>query len=356
MATFGKHNLMICEYYDNTIHKIDMSIETDIINLQQEQNKIDELNTIRQSWIDFINLLKKDNLDIISKSNLILSIEPSYANELNIIYKEEDLLSYTCYYDKTTCSLIILYEYLNTDKIIELIDITKLNPISKYNIICHLEIDIIDDMFEFNKILPYYQNNIICVNKIKYHPAVNDNYSYIKYFNNLQELEIIGNYNTECKLPSLSKLTTLKRLTINKVNIFKAIDSISKLYNLEYLDISNNKLTTLPKSFSNLSQLKSLDISNNNFTGLPKAIYSLVELRELTIRNNKISRFSKHIVNLINLVLFNFGDTLENGVPDYIYCMPSIDIDNIRTQDIFYYGERDGFDERDKIINSLYLN
>ncbi|KAL3427758.1 conserved leucine-rich repeat protein [Phlyctema vagabunda] len=88
----------------------------------------------------------------------------------------------------------------------------------------------------------------------------------------------------------LSQISALRDLKIAGNSLSGALDSsISKLTNLEVLDIQRNALTSLPDGLVELVRLRVLNIAENKISALDFGVLSKLPLVELVARKNNLS-------------------------------------------------------------------
>lgn len=161
-------------------------------------------------------------------------------------------------------------------------------------------------------------------------------FSYLKYFTGLQELDCSSNVSSELDLNYLVNLTHLK---VRNNNLSKL--HIDKLTNLISLDCAQNKLSEL--NVDNLTNLTELDCYNNNITELN--LSGLTNLSFLSCSLNDLK--SLDLSNLTNLETVYCGsnyitdlklENLENLVE--LQCgsnrFSTLDVSNLKNLTILY--------------------
>ena len=119
---------------------------------------------------------------------------------------------------------------------------------------------------------------------------------------NLESLELENSFVNSiyfaASLDTISDLTNLKRLCIEKNGIYDLPDSISKLTKLEVLKLDYNNLTTLPEFIGTLTNLELLNIDFNYLTTIPYSVCNLPHLRGLSIEHNTLETLPDNFGNL----------------------------------------------------------
>ncbi|MGV6830555.1 MAG: leucine-rich repeat domain-containing protein [bacterium] len=115
-----------------------------------------------------------------------------------------------------------------------------------------------------------------------------NNYSFLNHLENLESVDISGNFLTEYPL-ELCSLENLLYLDISTYNKFTAIPScIEKNKKLRVLRAHFNEISNIPEEIGFLENLEQLIIGGNNIKIIPDSIYNLTKLRELDIFKNNI--------------------------------------------------------------------
>ena len=144
-------------------------------------------------------------------------------------------------------------------------------------------------------------------------------------FNNLNQLQILwlsGNQLTQLPENIFNNLNQLQILWLNGNQLTQLPENIfQKLIQLQTLWLSGNKLTQLPENiFNNLNQLEELSLSHNQLIQLPTNIFNnLNQLTELHLSNNKLTQLPENIFNNLNqLQILDLDDNELAELPDNI--------------------------------------
>lgn len=136
----------------------------------------------------------------------------------------------------------------------------------------------------------------------------------IKYFKNLQELNLTNNAIEE--LPKeISKLKQLRILRLRNNQLERIPDSISKLSQLIELDLSNNQLHSLPASFCKMPSLRYLSLENNRLTTLPKNWDQLSNLKLLNLSKNKLFKIPNSLAQNTSLEILIIESNPISSIP-----------------------------------------
>lgn len=106
----------------------------------------------------------------------------------------------------------------------------------------------------------------------------------------LTTLNISNNKLDNGCLEIITQMTTLRDLKLGNNGLFGALDSsITSLTSLEVLDVQRNALTSLPDSLRDLVRLRVLNLTENRLTGLPFGSLQHLPLMELLAAKNKLT-------------------------------------------------------------------
>ena len=124
----------------------------------------------------------------------------------------------------------------------------------------------------------------------------------IRNLTNLESLELDEGFASNIyfaeSLNTISDLTNLKRLCIQRNDMYNLPDCIRKLTNLEVLKLDDNNLEVLPDFIGTLTNLELLSIDNNYLTTIPNSLCNLPRLRGLSIENNELRTLPENFGNL----------------------------------------------------------
>jgi hypothetical protein len=132
----------------------------------------------------------------------------------------------------------------------------------------------------------------------------------LKFFTNLQELNLEGNDLGKAQLDCLSHFKRLKVLNLQDCNISTFPLPIIQLSQLEDLSVYGNSLSSIPDELYNVSSLRVLSIGNNNLTFLSPMISKLKNLRSLETSHTEIKRYPEELTKLKKLVEIYPNDTM----------------------------------------------
>lgn len=122
--------------------------------------------------------------------------------------------------------------------------------------------------------------------------------SNIDKIENLQKVDFSGNENIG-SIESICKCKNIKSISFNLCRIQQIPDGINGLQNLTEIQMSLNNFSSIPESFGTLINLESIDLSNNKYlVELPKSIINLNKLKSLLINNTGIMILPEGISNL----------------------------------------------------------
>ncbi len=135
---------------------------------------------------------------------------------------------------------------------------------------------------------------------------------------NLEELGVSFNRNITEIPEDISKLTKLKVLRANAMQLKELPDAIGSLPELEELLLSNNQLENLPESIGSLGKLKKLDLSINLLTGLPGSFINLTKLSGLNLSRNRLSSLPEDFSRLRFLQSLSLDDNRFGAIPSVL--------------------------------------
>ena len=114
-------------------------------------------------------------------------------------------------------------------------------------------------------------------------------------WNTLEKLHITGKIehsNNPIEFPeALSKIKTLKQISIARIILKSFPKFILKLENLMHIHLDNLQIENFPKELCSLSKLKKLILKNNKITEIPINIKDMKNLDRLGLSGNNISNF-----------------------------------------------------------------
>ena len=133
---------------------------------------------------------------------------------------------------------------------------------------------------------------------------------------------------------SITKLTSLEKLSLSSNKIKTLPESITKLTSLKKLDLGDNSISTLPELIGNLTSLEKLYVDNNDLKTLPESITKLTSLKELDLGYNSISTLPESIGNLKSLEKLNLRFNSITTLPESIGNLKSLEILWLRDNDL----------------------
>jgi len=140
----------------------------------------------------------------------------------------------------------------------------------------------------------------------------------IRYFNNLEFLDLEGNY--ILTIPNeLMILSGLRRLNLNNNRIRDLPQTIGNLKQLTELNIDNNELQTLHEALEKCTNLRILSAERNKLHCLQSFLFNIPSLRDLRLCRNLIKIIPEGIGKLALVKLsisFNNIELLE----DFCFC------------------------------------
>ncbi|MBE1443717.1 leucine-rich repeat domain-containing protein [Paenibacillus sp. OAS669] len=157
---------------------------------------------------------------------------------------------------------------------------------------------------------------------------------------NAEKLYLSG-YDLDHVPEKISRVTSLKSLTIFEGRIRRLPESLFELEQLEELIVYTADLLPLPKEIGRLHRLKRLQISccsyyrwgegeplpakeTGSFRELPDEIGQLSQLEHLTINATPLSRLPSSIVNLKRLSFVDLSNNLFESRPIELSKLPSL--------------------------------
>ena len=137
---------------------------------------------------------------------------------------------------------------------------------------------------------------------------------------NLKHIEeLVISTGDQFTLPeTITRLTSLKTLSLYRNMIKLLPESIGNLKSLEYLDLSNNDISVIPDSIGELSSLRNLSLYGNNIAIIPESISKLHSLRSLNLNSNKLVSVPETIGDLKNLELLDLSNNELESIPKSI--------------------------------------
>jgi|GEM_PF-1583293 len=167
-----------------------------------------------------------------------------------------------------------------------------------------------------------YSKSIIDLNALSNYTSINLSNDKLKQFptgisslHNITEF-ILKNNNIRNVPDSISYLKSLKRLILNSNNIDTLPDAMSGLA-LEYLDISSNPIKDLA-ALSRLKSLKELSVSNINLKEVPQAIVSLDSIWNLDLSHNALTRLPAEVINMRGLMMIRLNNNQFVDFPEQL--------------------------------------
>jgi len=124
-----------------------------------------------------------------------------------------------------------------------------------------------------------------------------------------------GNIELESLPESISNLSSLTTLQIDKNALTALPNGIGELSNLTALITSNNAIESIPEGIGNLTNVWYLDLGYNNLETLPSSISNMSSLEYLYIFGNNLSSLPESICDL-DLD----WNGLDNGFMPYFAC------------------------------------
>lgn len=116
------------------------------------------------------------------------------------------------------------------------------------------------------------------------------------------------NLNFKHAILILSKLDSLKALTISKIKTFSFPLELLLLRNLELLSLNDNCISEIPENIETLAKLNTLWLTNNKIKNVDN-IFRLKSLQNLYLDGNQITRFPHDLINnkshLANIQIYN---------------------------------------------------
>jgi leucine-rich repeat protein SHOC2 len=138
----------------------------------------------------------------------------------------------------------------------------------------------------------------------------------ISKLTSLQILLLSNNYELKRLSSSMTKLTSLLHLSLNKTKIRSdtLISVVCKLPSLQVLELNDTEhLKTLPSQISQLTSLQHLSLSRNGITSLPTQIGLLSQLHTLNLYCcNSLNNIPTELEHLTNLREFGLSGTTRN--------------------------------------------
>lgn len=138
------------------------------------------------------------------------------------------------------------------------------------------------------------------------------------YLNNQNKLKV---------LPTcLSKLSNLKKLSLNTHYLIHLPKWISELEKLEDLILSDskNEMESIPLELFRSSKLKKLDLWNNNLRFIPSSLGNIITLEYLNIGNNPLDELPDSIGRLFNLKFLSLEKVPIEKLPESFIKLKSL--------------------------------
>lgn len=135
----------------------------------------------------------------------------------------------------------------------------------------------------------------------------------------IKSLKVLSVTNTDIQefADFLKHLVNLRYLNLigTKINFIPTI--IGKLKNITHLYLGGTNILTLPVELEALTKMKALVLTNTQLESLPDWICSYKNLKELyTGRNKKLQRLPKNIGDLVNLEVLYLNETGLSELPE----------------------------------------
>ena len=160
------------------------------------------------------------------------------------------------------------------------------------------DVELYNDINKILQISDLTSLKISCTG-INYHEETIAKLSEIK---TLQKLEFTTIDSSYISLPeAIYKLTQLKILHINNIDVESLSEAIGKLLMLEELWVYNTGLQYLPKSISKLTKLIHLGVEANDIRELPDTLSELSELQTLDVFFNSLTSLPASLSTLTKL-------------------------------------------------------
>ncbi len=172
--------------------------------------------------------------------------------------------------------------------------------------------------------------------------------SSISDMRNIEVLKI--HFHSIDSMIEVSKLQSLKFLSMNSCNIHIIPPSIGELSNLVHLSLVSNKIEVIPLEMGKLSNLQYLNLSDNRIKNIPEVIRNLRHLEKLHLSRNEIEHLPDVFDSIKNLKFFDLSFNKISRLPDsYFRCVDQIRLSNNRVEKI-------NFEEKMDHITSIWLD
>ncbi|CAN6309789.1 unnamed protein product [Urochloa humidicola] len=133
----------------------------------------------------------------------------------------------------------------------------------------------------------------------------------------LRTLMLFGTTTVELMKCLLNKLSCLRVLYLDNVNLVELPDSICHLKHLRYLCLSSTSISTIPEGIGELKFLEVIDLFGcTNISQIPSSILKLRKLRVLNIRETAIASVPPGLRELEDLVTMLGFPTHSDGSAD----------------------------------------